>query len=124
LRIEDFDKVAKTPLDEWIHFLKTTEIPENFTAPGLSEAREKLALDSLSPEEKRDYLRYMDAKHLEENVMYTAKVEGRVEGKAEMVIELYKIDMPREQIQKVSGFSAEEIDEIIRKYLAHIAMKS
>ncbi|MDR3244977.1 MAG: Rpn family recombination-promoting nuclease/putative transposase, partial [Prevotellaceae bacterium] len=39
LRVEDFDKAAKTPLDEWIHFLKTTEIPETFTAPGLPEAR-------------------------------------------------------------------------------------
>ncbi|MDR3251051.1 MAG: hypothetical protein LBT42_05240 [Tannerella sp.] len=44
---------AETPLDEWIYFLKTTEIPETFTAPGLPEAREKLACDSLAPEEKR-----------------------------------------------------------------------
>jgi hypothetical protein len=79
--VEDFDKVAKTPLDEWIYFLKTTEIPENFTAPGLPEAREKLALDSLTPEEKADYLKYMDLKHYQENAMYTAKVEGRVEGR-------------------------------------------
>jgi predicted transposase/invertase (TIGR01784 family) len=113
LRVEDFDKVATTPLDEWIHFLKTSDIPDAFTAPGLPEAREKLAYDSLSLEEQKNYLRYMDSKHYEENAMYTAKVEG----KAEMVIELYKIDMPREQMQKVSGFSAEKIDEIIREYL-------
>jgi flagellar biosynthesis/type III secretory pathway protein FliH len=60
--------------------MKTTEIPETFTAPGLSEAREKLALDSLSPEEKKDCLRYMDLKYFEENAMFAANVEGLEKG--------------------------------------------
>lgn len=56
LRVNDFDKVAKTPLDEWIRFLKTGDIRPTDTAPGLSQAREKLRLDKLSVEEKRAYL--------------------------------------------------------------------
>jgi hypothetical protein len=62
LRVEDFDKVVETPLDEWTHFLKTTEIPETFTAPGLPEARKKLAFDSLTPEEQSNYLKYTELK--------------------------------------------------------------
>ena len=39
LRVNDFDKVAKTPLDEWIQFLKTGEIEGSSIAKGLPEAR-------------------------------------------------------------------------------------
>ena len=48
LRVDEFDKLAKTPLDEWILFLKTGEIAENVTASGLREARERLRVDKLS----------------------------------------------------------------------------
>lgn len=52
LRVNEFDELAKTPLDEWIYFLKTGEIDEHATAKGLPEAREKLRIDKLSPSEK------------------------------------------------------------------------
>ena len=47
LRVNDFDKVAKTPLDEWIKFLKTGEIDGTATAKGLPEARERLRVDAM-----------------------------------------------------------------------------
>lgn len=53
LRVIDFDKVATTPLDEWMEFLKTGKIARESTAPGLSEARECLRIDSLSASEQR-----------------------------------------------------------------------
>ncbi len=55
LRVNDFDKVAKTPLDEWIKFLKTGEIDKEATAKGLPEARERLRIDTLPDVEKRAY---------------------------------------------------------------------
>lgn len=42
LRVNDFDTVARTPLDEWVKFLKTGEIDRTATAKGLPEARERL----------------------------------------------------------------------------------
>ena len=36
LRVNDFDKVATTPLDEWMEFLKIGKIARESTAPGLS----------------------------------------------------------------------------------------
>ncbi|MDR3219305.1 MAG: hypothetical protein LBU22_10110, partial [Dysgonamonadaceae bacterium] len=41
LRVDGFDAKAVTPLDEWISFLKTGEIPDNFHAKGLAEGRAK-----------------------------------------------------------------------------------
>jgi hypothetical protein len=37
LRVDGFDKVAITPLDEWFWFLKTGEISDDSNAPGLPE---------------------------------------------------------------------------------------
>lgn len=51
LRVNDFDTVARTPLDEWVKFLKTGEIDRTATAKGLPEARERLRVDAL-PEQK------------------------------------------------------------------------
>ena len=69
LRVNDFDKVAKTPLDEWIEFLKTGVINQTATAKGLPEARERLRVDSLSPAEKRAYVRAMEAQKVVRKVV-------------------------------------------------------
>lgn len=42
IRVNEFNSVAKTPLEEWIKYLKTGEIQSDTKAPGLLEAREKL----------------------------------------------------------------------------------
>ena len=39
LKVNDFDQVATTPLEEWIHYLNTGDIPSEATAPGLAEGR-------------------------------------------------------------------------------------
>ena len=80
LRVDEFDKVAATPLDEWISFLKTGDIPANATAPGLAEARERLHIASLSDEERQRYNHDMENLRYQRSVLYTGRYEGRIEG--------------------------------------------
>lgn len=91
LRVNDFDKVAKTPVDEWIEFLKTGVIDKSATAKGLPEARERLRMDSLPPAEKRAYVRAMEALSYQRSVIksgwYEGRAEGREEGRAEGLAE-------------------------------------
>ena len=87
LRVDKFDKLATTPLDEWISFLKTSEIPVTFNAPGLPEARERLRVDSLTDEEKKDYHRMMENLRYQRSVIKTGREEGRAEGRAEGWVE-------------------------------------
>ena len=47
-------------LDEWIFFLKTGEVQEDFTADGLPEAKVKLDKLKLSPEERKAYEEYVE----------------------------------------------------------------
>ena len=83
LRVDDFDKVAKTPLDEWIKFLKTGVIDEEARAKGLPEARERLRVASLPKQERRDYERHMDALAYQRSVISTGFIEGHADGFAE-----------------------------------------
>ena len=83
LRVNDFDKVAKTPLDEWIEFLKTGSISTKATAAGLTEARECLRVDSLSPSDKQAYYRHMESVRHMKSLFDTSRDEGYQEGREE-----------------------------------------
>ncbi len=83
IRVNEFDQVARTPLDEWIKYLKDGTIRPDTTAPGLREAREKLKYYSMSPQERLIYDRHLDAIMIQNDVLDTAKWEGRMEGLAE-----------------------------------------
>ena len=83
LRVNDFDKVAKTPLDEWIAFLKTGQIDASATAKGLPEARERLRIDALPVAERMAYIRDMENMAYQQSVIGTGWTEGHDEGLAE-----------------------------------------
>ena len=83
LKVNDFDRVAKTPLEEWIYFLNTGRIPSDATAPGLDDARETLKLDRMTKDELRAYYRHLDNLSILRTNVYTEREEGRMEGIAE-----------------------------------------
>ena len=87
LRVNDFDKVATTSLDEWIEFLKTGKIDDNTKAAGLQEAREQLRVDSLPTKERRAYDRYMESVRHMRSLFDTSREDGFLEGRAEGRIE-------------------------------------
>ena len=82
LRINEFNKKAVTPLDEWISFLKTGEIPKAFKAKGLTEARERLQRDRLAKAERAAYDAHMEALRYQRSVIETSLIEGKEEGRA------------------------------------------
>jgi predicted transposase/invertase (TIGR01784 family) len=83
LRVDGFDGVARDNLDQWIYYLKNSTIPEEFTAPGLAIAREKLLYERLSEAEKRDYDHHREQLRYERSIISTSLEEGREEGRKE-----------------------------------------
>lgn len=80
IRVNEFNKVAVTPLEEWIQYLKTGIIEEGTQAPGLGEAREKLKYYSMTPEERHAYDEHINALMIQNDVLDSAKLEGLEEG--------------------------------------------
>ena len=105
IRVNEFNDVAKTPLEEWLDYLKNGRIKEDTTAPGLSQARERLQVISMSKAERIAYDRHMDAIMVQHDVLDTAKLEGRAEGRAEGRTEVAAK-------MKAKGISAEDIIEL------------
>lgn len=83
IRISEFDKLAVTPLEEWIAYLKTGHIPLEASAPGLPEAREKLRYYDMQPSERLIYDRHMENIMIQNDVLSASKEEGFAEGKTE-----------------------------------------
>ncbi|MCX6579538.1 MAG: Rpn family recombination-promoting nuclease/putative transposase [Candidatus Aminicenantes bacterium] len=94
IKVNGFNDIARDPLDEWIYFLKNSEIKKEFKAKGLDEAREKLKEIYLSGDELRAYKYYLEQLHYEASIAQTikfdleyAKQEGMEEGKAKGIAE-------------------------------------
>lgn len=121
LRVNDFNKWSKIPLEQWIYFLNTGEIPDDATAPGLPEARERLKLDRLGKDELNAYYRHLDNVVILRDNIFTEREEGRAEGRAEgreegekeksmsIARQMKKDGLPVVTIIKYTGLSAEEI---------------
>ncbi|MDR2041106.1 MAG: Rpn family recombination-promoting nuclease/putative transposase [Tannerella sp.] len=110
LKINNFDDVAKTPLDEWIYFLKHDRIRENFHAQGLRKALELLDYSRLSPEEKAEFDYEWSIKSHNLSQMATSLETGRLEAKK--VIE--EKDKTIEEQAKAIEERDREIEELKR----------
>lgn len=87
LKVNDFNRWSKVPLEQWIYTLNTGDIPEDADAPGLSEAREALRLTRMSKAELESYYRHLDNIVILKDNITTARGEGKLEGLAEGLAE-------------------------------------
>lgn len=124
LKVNGFDDVAKTPLEEWIKFLKDQEIPESPTAPGLREAREIMLYDAMPKSERDVYNRHIDnllsLSGSFELAVGDARIIGRAEGRAEgehnksieIAKKLLAAGLDAEFVARNTGLSVEEVESI------------
>ena len=85
IRVNEFNSVATTPIEEWLDYLKNNRIKDDTSTPGLKEARQKLLYMTMSDKERRAYDEHMDDIMVQNDVLDTAKMEGRKEGRKEAI---------------------------------------
>ena len=83
VRVNEFNDVARTPLEEWLDYLKNNRIKDDTSTPGLKEARQRLLYLTMSDADRKAYLAHMDNLRVQKDVLDTAKLEGHAEGLAE-----------------------------------------
>lgn len=83
LKANDFNRWSKVPLEQWIYVLSTGDIPDDASAPGLNEARDRLRIARMTKEELASYYRHLDNVVILRDNIETAKAEGRIDGRAE-----------------------------------------
>ncbi len=84
LKVNQFNDNAKDTLDEWIYFLKNSEVKDSFKAKGLKEAGEVLDIMRLAKEDKYGYNRYLDSLSLKASEIFTLQTEAEFKLKEEI----------------------------------------
>ena len=76
VKVNQFNDIAKDTLDEWVYFLKNSEVQDNFKAKGLKEANEVLDIMRLEKEEQYGYNRYLDSLHAKASELFSLQTEA------------------------------------------------
>ncbi len=121
IKVNNFNRIATTSLDEWIYFLKNEEIKDEFKAKGIQQAKESFSLLRMTDEELRAYNSYQDSLRDQASYVKTnydfARMEGKEEGIGEGIrqgieigieqgLEKGKLEVARRLVAK--GMSDEE----------------
>ena len=120
IRVNEFNKVAVTPLEEWIEYFKSGVIRPDTKAPGLEEARRKLVYYNMDKAEQLAYDEHVNALMIQNDVLSTAAMEGREEGrqegrqeeKIENARTMKSLNISADIIHQVTGLPLEEIDRL------------
>ena len=114
IKVNNFDDDAKNTLDQWIYFLKNSEIKEEFKAKGLPEAKEKMRVDNLQTNDKYDYEAYIKEQRIKEAEIDTAIYDARIaaEDKLKPLIEA---ERQKAEIEKQKAKQEQQKAEIERQ---------
>lgn len=120
IRVNEFNQVAVSPLEEWMAYLKNGVIRPDTKAPGLHEAREKLRYYLMDNQERKAYEAHLEAIAVHDDVINTAKreghwegkIEGKMEGKMEMAKNLKSLGVDVKTIMQASGLTEEQINRL------------
>ena len=140
IRVNEFNEVAKTPIEEWMDFLKNNHIKDNTETPGLREAKEQLRVLQMNDAERKAYDNYLDTIRTQDSVLDTYRTEGllegrmigreegraegreegRAEGRAEgarnqsiaIAKEMIKMNLDKSIIKRATGLTDEELDNL------------
>jgi hypothetical protein len=116
LKVNQFNDVAKDTLDEWVYFLKNSEVKDNFKAKGLKEANEVLDIMRLPKNDQYGYNRYLDSLHLKASEMFSLQTEAEFIGEERKTIEIVKNGILKgynnEIIADLTGLTIEKVQEL------------
>jgi predicted transposase/invertase (TIGR01784 family) len=116
LKVNQFNDIAKDTLDEWIYFLKNSEVKDEFKAKGLKEAGEVLDIMRLPAIEQYGYNRYLDNLHLKASEIFTLQTEAEFKAKDERTIEIAKKSifngLDNFMISSITDLTFEQIDKL------------
>ena len=122
IKVDKFDGVIQDKLDEWIYFLKNGELPEEYSAKGLNEAKKKLDAMNLTEKEKVAYNAYLKNLRDIASEQHTKMVdanqlikEGEEKKEKEAVIGFHEIGVSTAKIAKALNISEEKVRQIIEE---------
>ena len=116
LKVNQFNDIAIDSLDEWVYFLKNSEVKDEFKAKGLKEAGEVLDIMRLPKDDEYGYNRYLDSLHLKASEIFTLQTEAEFKAKDQRSIEIALNSiiegLDNSTISKITKLTVEKIEEL------------
>ena len=116
LKVNQFDDVAKDTLDEWIYFLKNSEVKDEFNAKGLKEANDVLDIMKLPKDDQYGYNRYLDSLSLKASEIFSLKSEAEYKVRENEKVGIAKTGISKgyenQIIADLTGLTFEKIEEL------------
>ena len=116
IRVNEFNQLAKTPIEEWLDYLKDGHIRDNTDVPGLQAAREKLVYINMSRADQLAYESHLDAVAAMNSAFWTSREEGRAEARAEerlgMARKMKAKGYPFDDIVELTSLTAAEVEAL------------
>jgi predicted transposase/invertase (TIGR01784 family) len=115
IKVNNFNNVAKSTLDEWIYLFKNSAIKSDFKAKGIKKAGRVLDKLKMSNEERLAYENYIYHKRAALGDYMTAIEDGRKEGRKEGRDEERKIQ--EEKIKQIESKHQQKLLNIAKNLL-------
>jgi predicted transposase/invertase (TIGR01784 family) len=116
IKVNKFDDIAKDTLDEWVYFLKNSEVKDEFKAKGLAEAKEVLDIMRLDKEQQYGYNRYLDYLHYKASEILSLRLVAGDKVRQDRNVEIAKNLMIKGSedtfIADITGLTLGQIEEI------------
>ncbi|MEY4935759.1 MAG: hypothetical protein RIS64_2118 [Bacteroidota bacterium] len=111
IRVNNFQKqVIEQPLDEWLYFLKNSDIKDDFHAKGMERAKEALNYEKMSGEDKSKYSRHIENRRIEKSVLTTAEDLGSRKTSLAIAKKALAEGLDWAMISKLTGFDLQDIE--------------
>jgi predicted transposase/invertase (TIGR01784 family) len=115
LKVNQFNDNAKDTLDEWVYFLKNSEVKDDFKAKGLKEAGEVLDIMRLPKGDEYGYNRYLDSLRLKASELFTLQTEAEFKLKEDIAENGIAEGLTNELISKLTKLPIDRIEELRTK---------
>ncbi|MFN6063615.1 MAG: Rpn family recombination-promoting nuclease/putative transposase [Bacteroidota bacterium] len=116
IKVNKFNDIAKDTLDEWVYFLKNSEVKDEFKAKGLAEAKEVLDIMRLDKEQQYGYNRYLDYLHYKASEILSLRLVAEDKVRQDRNVEIAKNLMIKGSedtfIADITGLTLGQIEEI------------
>jgi predicted transposase/invertase (TIGR01784 family) len=116
IKVNKFNDIAKDTLDEWVYFLKNSEVKDEFKAKGLAEAKEVLDIMRLDKEQQYGYNRYLDYLHYKASEILSLRLVAEDKVRQDRNVEIAKNLMIKGSddtfITDITGLTLGQIEEI------------
>ena len=90
IKVNKFNNIATDTLDQWIYFLKNSEVKDEFKAKGLKEAGEVLDIMRLPKDDQYSYNRYMEYLSYKASEVFSLKSEAEFKVEERKTTEIAK----------------------------------